>query len=230
MDRKTQLEDYWASSKDPETDMYKGEYPWPKEESQPAPNQSLLLRQMAWVETNKATQHLCYGFSWCRLCGDDKPNGSWEYSFAGFTWPSGLMHYIMKHNVRPSIAFQNMIANETKGQTLLETPQMIRREYFKRKDRFLRRLLRIQTTLAEKEERKDCRPCSLCGEKVNRALYHYKNLYWLGDLAHLILRHDDYPDKEMYNLVLMYGRRPSNHADQKPDVRGLTSGQSCLSM
>jgi hypothetical protein len=47
------------------------------------------------------------GVSKCRLCG--KSNGSLEFDFNGYTWPEGLIHYILEHNVIVDNGFINMI-------------------------------------------------------------------------------------------------------------------------
>lgn len=54
------------------------------------------------------------GFSSCRLCRC--MNGSAEFSANGWLWPEGYRHYVVAHNVRPSLAFQEMVINrELKG-------------------------------------------------------------------------------------------------------------------
>lgn len=50
------------------------------------------------------------GWSTCRICGHS--NGSSEFSYKGVTWPSGLMHYIVDHNVKPSDQFIQFIIKE----------------------------------------------------------------------------------------------------------------------
>lgn len=47
------------------------------------------------------------GSSACRICG--KMNGSHEYVFGGYRWPSGYRHYIEEHNVEPSEGFKKML-------------------------------------------------------------------------------------------------------------------------
>lgn len=51
----------------------------------------------------KASRRSYKGWSTCRIC--NKGAGSSEYSYKGFTWPSGLIHYITEHNVKPSARF-----------------------------------------------------------------------------------------------------------------------------
>ena len=47
------------------------------------------------------------GHSSCRICG--KSNGSVEHKANGWLWPEGYIHYVEEHNVRPSLAFQEMV-------------------------------------------------------------------------------------------------------------------------
>jgi len=55
----------------------------------------------------KANRFLTKGFSICRLCGC--VNGSVEYRNSWGIWPEGAIHYIEKHNVRPSQEFINKV-------------------------------------------------------------------------------------------------------------------------
>jgi len=77
-----------------------------------------------WVRTNRPEAFArllervekvasCIGYkgsSKCRICG--KWNGSREYSYKGWTWPEGYIHYIMDHNVRPPLKFIAFITSE----------------------------------------------------------------------------------------------------------------------
>ena len=51
------------------------------------------------------------GWSNCRVC--EQQNGSTEYVLefmeSKWEWPVGFLHYVEKHNVRPSQAFQEFI-------------------------------------------------------------------------------------------------------------------------
>jgi len=47
------------------------------------------------------------GMSTCRCCNES--NGTETFQFNGWEWPSGFMHYVAEHNVRPSLAFQEMV-------------------------------------------------------------------------------------------------------------------------
>jgi len=50
------------------------------------------------------------GSSTCRCCGHPW-NGSHEYNFQGWTWPSGYMHYLRDHNVLPDEGFKQFVLN-----------------------------------------------------------------------------------------------------------------------
>jgi hypothetical protein len=44
-----------------------------------------------------------FGFSECRICKCH--NGSAEYTHGKYTWPSGYIHYLEKHNVQADPEF-----------------------------------------------------------------------------------------------------------------------------
>lgn len=52
------------------------------------------------------------GWSTCRICKCN--NGSTEFTYHGWRWPEGLTHYVEEHNVRPSLAFQELIVGHLK--------------------------------------------------------------------------------------------------------------------
>lgn len=54
------------------------------------------------------------GSSKCRICGCI--NGSTEFVYHGWRWPSGLLHYVEEHNVRPSLAFQELVVGQLKNE------------------------------------------------------------------------------------------------------------------
>jgi hypothetical protein len=71
-----------------------------------------FLRLLGRVE--KKARVIAYkGKSICRMCGSS--NGSEEFTYKGWVWPSGYRHYIEAHQVRPSLAFEEFInkAGET---------------------------------------------------------------------------------------------------------------------
>jgi hypothetical protein len=62
-------------------------------------------------ESKKVTVETYKGQSKCRCC--DEKNGADEFSMKlgpiTTVWPEGLAHYIEIHNVRPGLAFQELI-------------------------------------------------------------------------------------------------------------------------
>lgn len=71
----------------------------------------ILAKMLHKVEALARERHY-KGWSTCCMCGCR--NGSSEYSYKNFVWPSGLMHYIVDHNVKPSYQFITFIAREAK--------------------------------------------------------------------------------------------------------------------
>lgn len=55
----------------------------------------------------KSEQILYRGFSVCRVCG--KPNGNGEFEHKGWVWPSGYLHYVEQHYVKPSPEFSAFV-------------------------------------------------------------------------------------------------------------------------
>lgn len=70
------------------------------------PGRNEFLEALSKVEA-VAEESTTRGFSICRICG--KANGSREFDYKGWRWPSGYAHYIRDHNVRPSLAFQEFV-------------------------------------------------------------------------------------------------------------------------
>lgn len=71
---------------------------------------------IAALELVEASPHVVKkafkGASKCRIC--DAKNGSNEFVMrlapnVTWRWPGGFMHYVVEHNVRPSLAFQQVI-------------------------------------------------------------------------------------------------------------------------
>jgi hypothetical protein len=50
------------------------------------------------------------GYSNCRICGE--LNGTKEFTYGGFTFPSGIFHYVTEHNIEIDEEFVQMILNE----------------------------------------------------------------------------------------------------------------------
>lgn len=68
-----------------------------------------FIRRLDIVE-DKALKRFFKGYSECRIC--KQRNGSKSYEYKGWTWPEGFEHYVMVHNVRPSLAFQEFITGK----------------------------------------------------------------------------------------------------------------------
>jgi hypothetical protein len=77
----------------------------------PEPNsasadQGAILSLLVQVEA--VAQRVDYlGASSCRVCGC--ANGCGEYTYAGFTWPSGYAHYLRDHSVAINSDFKEML-------------------------------------------------------------------------------------------------------------------------
>jgi hypothetical protein len=90
---------YWADSLDDPT------LPFPHANPVAWKRQNQFVAKLEAIEEDvrnrRYGKRIAYkGYSWCRLCGA-MPNGSEKFEFGGFAWPSGLLHYIKSHNVRP---------------------------------------------------------------------------------------------------------------------------------
>lgn len=72
--------------------------------------QKSFLKKLLVVQEKAQAKH-SKGWSDCRCC--DRRNGSVEFVLVKFgltfVWPSGYVHYIADHNIRPSLAFQEFI-------------------------------------------------------------------------------------------------------------------------
>ncbi len=92
-------EGFWYSK-------YEPDLPMPKARDKPASNQQEILDRLSKLET-KAHVIAYKGWSTCRICGCG--NGTTEFNYKGWVWPSGLRHYIEKHNVRVSPEFKDFL-------------------------------------------------------------------------------------------------------------------------
>lgn len=61
------------------------------------------------IETNKARVLSYKGISFCRCCGIE--NGSKEFYYKNWCWPSGYKHYLEVHNISPSNDFIKEVLN-----------------------------------------------------------------------------------------------------------------------
>jgi hypothetical protein len=51
-----------------------------------------------------------HGVSYCRVCGG--ANGSGEFTDGVWAWPQGLVHYVLRHSVRPADAFVDWVLSQ----------------------------------------------------------------------------------------------------------------------
>lgn len=102
----TLREGFWFSSKEKHFPM-----PVPREKTWLG--QRVFLANLAIVESQEMllVSH-SKGWSTCRICDCRNGSSSLELTAFGVTylWPSGFTHYISKHNVRPSLSFQEWCA------------------------------------------------------------------------------------------------------------------------
>jgi hypothetical protein len=94
-------EGFWTSEEEPDLPMPEAGEEWPGQEN--------FLSALCLVE-DKLEPILTKGFSVCRIC--TKLNGSMEYELKGWRWPSGYLHYLLDHHVKPSSAFVDFILGE----------------------------------------------------------------------------------------------------------------------
>lgn len=78
----------------------------PVAKARPFKGQADFLAALYDIEDRANVIHY-RGWSTCRICG--KPNGSAEFEYRGWRWPSGYRHYVAEHNVRPSSEFHAFI-------------------------------------------------------------------------------------------------------------------------
>lgn len=92
-------EGFWASK-------YYPNLPIVVASDKPWKGQKKFLKHLIALEARLRPQRY-KGWSTCRICKCS--NGSEEYVYNGWRWPSGFAHYVLEHNVRPSLAFQEMV-------------------------------------------------------------------------------------------------------------------------
>lgn len=98
---KDKLEGFWYSKIEPY-------YPMPVRTDTPV--DPVFLNTLKQIMSKHAKVHQSKGSSPCRLC--IKKNGSQEYQYGPWHFPSGLIHYYEDHNVQPSPAFRNFIMEQ----------------------------------------------------------------------------------------------------------------------
>jgi hypothetical protein len=107
-------EGYWYSDNEPWFPM-------------PQPYLGLWLARDRFISKLKnlqlsAAETRYRGMSLCRLC--KCVNGSSDFTAGDWTWPSGLLHYVENHNVRPSVEFEKFVLD-----TDFASPDLYRQWY-----------------------------------------------------------------------------------------------------
>lgn len=98
------LEGFWYSK-------YSPEFPKPK----PGPewkNKDKFIEKLTNLEERLERKRAPYivfyrGYSNCRCC--NKFNGTAEFHYKGWCWPTGFMHYVKDHEIKPSDEFIEFI-------------------------------------------------------------------------------------------------------------------------
>jgi hypothetical protein len=96
-------EGFWFSVSSPD-------YPVPK------PSHMKWIKQEEFVtalrrKEAQALKTTYRGFSTCRICFST--NGSAEFKLEDWCWPSGFIHYIENHNVKPSQEFIDFVLDKS---------------------------------------------------------------------------------------------------------------------
>jgi len=94
-------EGFWRSRTEPDLPMPVADETWD--------DHTVFGNLLFIVEAKLEVQHMVTyrGWSTCRCC--DKPNGSQEFRYGGYQWPSGYRHYIEVHGIKPTDGFIQMI-------------------------------------------------------------------------------------------------------------------------
>lgn len=95
---------FWKSAEEPDLPV-----PVAREAGDRSFLKRTFLRSLTSVE-ELATEASYKGVSKCRICGCR--NGSTEYSYGKYVWPSGLRHYVEAHDVQLPSDFVDFITEE----------------------------------------------------------------------------------------------------------------------
>lgn len=96
---------FWSSE-------YEPYLPIPVPSPRPWQMQALFCTLLSRLQDSKAKFVDYRGFSLCRCCG--RPNGNREFTYGHFTWPEGLLHYVVDHNITPPSDFIAFVLNTGK--------------------------------------------------------------------------------------------------------------------
>jgi len=92
-------EGFWRSRDEPDLPMPIADVDWDRRDA--------FIASLRSLET-RARRTAFKGSAPCRLC-DRRSNGSETLTFAGWRWPSGYMHYVRDHGVKPSTRFERFV-------------------------------------------------------------------------------------------------------------------------
>lgn len=92
-------EGFWRSAAEPDL-------PMPTVDAQWRDRNAFISRLVVLQRRARSTAYK--GSAPCRLC-DRRRNGSETFSLLGWEWPSGYLHYLTDHGVRPSAAFEAFV-------------------------------------------------------------------------------------------------------------------------
>jgi len=96
-------EGFWGSKHEPH-------FPMPEQNEKPWDGQIQFIDMLQKVQS--ISEIVRYrGMSACRVCG--KLNGCATHIVDNWEWPSGFMHYIEDHNVKPTDEFIKFIQEKS---------------------------------------------------------------------------------------------------------------------
>lgn len=171
------------------------------------------------------------GCSQCRLCGKH-PNGNMEIDFNGYTFPEGLMHYIIDHGISIDNKFIEMITNtpipnifksvsvpdvpepeiisiESKNEPVLSESTITQtNEGFLEKCRQWLKLNMYHSSFGGfsiypgSSNYRNMIECDVCNARFNSIEYKYNNHTFNGKIFHDILNHEHEIDKELKEMII----------------------------
>lgn len=106
------LESLWRNTKNElKYDVKKKLYPWPEKNTTHWYNQDHFIEKLSEVEKYLDKKHMYKMYKHKKSCkfNDAKNVSTKTYILHNIVWEDGLMHYIVKHNVKPSNEFIDFI-------------------------------------------------------------------------------------------------------------------------
>ena len=121
-------ESFWRNSKNTRTTDSSGKiFPWPKSRKK-WQMEDMFIHKLKNTETdlrrkNKITKYDKDNYKNCLICGQKNIITSY-YELNKIRWENGLLHYISKHNIRPSDKFIDRIFRYQIGPKILRTKKL----------------------------------------------------------------------------------------------------------